>query len=241
MSPIVYLVSGANRGIGLAVVTQLAARPDAITSDLRALAQAHPGRFHVLKLDSADKANNNAAVEEVKRIAGRLDVVVANAGIGDAFGTALDLRTEDMLRHFEINSNGPLILFQATYSLLKESKTRKFVTVSSGIGSIELAGILPVLAYPYGASKVALNWIMRKLHHDFDDFIIFPINPGAVLTDMAARGRDEAPGMKELQDGISLITPEESARGLLEQIDIATRETHGGQFVDYTGLGKLAW
>ncbi|KAI5892419.1 NAD(P)-binding protein [Schizophyllum commune H4-8] len=247
----VYLVSGANRGIGHAIVTQLAARSDAIVfagarnpagaTDLQALAQANPDRFHILKLESADKDNNVAAVEEIKRIAGHLDVVIANAGIGEGFEAATGISPQVMLKHYEINSNGPLVLFQAAHPLLKESKTPKFVAISSGIGSIALASKLPVLAYPYGASKAALNWIMRKLHHDFSDFTIFPINPGAVMTDLAAHGREKAPGMKELQDYISLITPEESAKGILEQIDVATRETHGGQFVDYTGLGKLTW
>ncbi|KAI5892428.1 NAD(P)-binding protein [Schizophyllum commune H4-8] len=252
MAPTVYLVSGASRGIGLAIVTQLSSRPDVIVfagardparaTNLQALAKSHPGRFHILELTSPDKANNIAAVEEIKRVAGRLDVVIANAGIGNAFESALELRTEDMIRHFEVNTNGALVLFQATYPLLKESKTRKFVTVSSGLGSIALAGQMPVLMYPYGASKAALNWVTRKLHHDFPEFVIFPINPGAVLTEGALAVNERAPGMKEmLEASPAPISAEESARGTLEQIDLATRETHGGQFVDYTGLGKWGW
>ncbi|KAL1683365.1 hypothetical protein EV122DRAFT_201865 [Schizophyllum commune] len=252
MSPTVYLVSGASRGIGLAMVAQLASRPDVVVfagardparaTNLQALAKSHPGRFHVLRLTSPDKANNIAAAEEIKRVAGRLDVVIANAGIGDAFESALELRTEDMVRHFEVNTNGALVLFQATYPLLKGSKTPKFVTVSSGLGSIALAGQMPVLMYPYGASKAALNWVTRKLHHDFPDFVIFPISPGAVSTEGALAVHEKAPGMKEMLEGsLAPISPEESARGTLEQIDIATRETHGGQFVDYTDLGKWGW
>ena len=70
----------------------------------------------------------------------------------------------------QVNTNGALVLFQAAYPLLKESKTPKFVAVSSVIGSITMAAQLPVNVYPYGASKAAINWIMRKLHHDFPDF-----------------------------------------------------------------------
>ena len=49
--------------------------------------------------------------------------------------------------------------------------------------------------------------------------------------------------MKDMMEAFnfSLITAEDSARGILEQVDIATRETHGGQFVDYLGLGKWSW
>ncbi|KAL1752369.1 hypothetical protein FB107DRAFT_277757 [Schizophyllum commune] len=252
MSPTVYLVTGANRGIGLAIVTALAVRPDVVVfagardlsraGSLHALANAHPEHVHVIKVISADKENNKAAIEEIKRVAGRLDVVIANAGIGDSYEKALEVPTEQMVRHFEINTNGPLVLFQATYPLLLESKTPKFVTVSSALGSIALAGQMALDVYAYGASKAAVNWVMRKLHHDFPDMVIFPISPGRVLTDMAqAASKDDTPEQKAMRAAFPAITPEESARGILEQVDIATRDTHGGQFVDVEGLGKWEW
>jgi NADP-dependent 3-hydroxy acid dehydrogenase YdfG len=40
----------------------------------------HSGKLHIIKLISADEANNRVAVQEIKKIAGRLDVVIANAG-----------------------------------------------------------------------------------------------------------------------------------------------------------------
>ncbi|KAL1756797.1 hypothetical protein FB107DRAFT_273618 [Schizophyllum commune] len=247
----VYFVTGANRGIGLAIVTALSVRPDAVVfagardpgraSDLNALARAHPDRVHVIKVVSADKETNAAAIEEVKRVIGRLDVVIANAGISDSYEPALEVPTEGMNRHLEVNTNGPLVLFQAACPLLRGSTNPKFVTVSSGLGSIALAGELSVNMYAYGASKAAVNWVMRKLHHDFPKMVIFPISPGMVATDMARDGVEREPAMRELQKALPPITPAESARGILEQIDVATRETHGGQFVDCTGLGKWRW
>ena len=72
--------------------------------------------------------------------------------------------------------------------------------------------------------------------------VIFPISPGRVLTDMAqAASKDDTPEQKAMRAAFPAITPEESAHGILEQVDIATRETHGGQFVNYTGLGKCNW
>ncbi|KAI5892859.1 NAD(P)-binding protein [Schizophyllum commune H4-8] len=251
MSSTIYLLTGANRGIGLGLAKQIAARPDTIlfagardpegATDLQALAAAHPGRVHVLKVVSADKGNNAAAVEEVKRLAGRLDVVIANAGISDCFKPALEVPPEEMIRHVEVNTNGPLVLFQATHELLRKSAKPKFIVVSSGVGSITVGATLPVNTYAYGASKAAVNWVTRKLHHDFPDFIIFPINPGGVDTDLAHDSLARDPGMKGLMAAFPMITAEESAQGMLEQIDVATRETHGGNFVDYTGLGKWAW
>ncbi|KAL1708140.1 hypothetical protein EV121DRAFT_197817 [Schizophyllum commune] len=247
----VYLVTGANRGIGLAIVTLLISRPNTVVfagarnpsgaTDLQGLAKAHPDRFHVIKVVSADKENNLEAAKEIQRVAGRLDVVIANAGISECIAPALEVPPEEMVKHFEVNVNGPLVLFQSTYSLLKESKTPKFVAISTGLGSITLAGEVGVQVYPYGASRAALNWVARKLHHDFPDLIVFPISPGVVDTPAARAAWKFVPDMEQIVKAFPPISPEESAKGVVGQIDVATRETHGGQFVDYSGLGKWQW
>ncbi|KAI5890553.1 NAD(P)-binding protein [Schizophyllum commune H4-8] len=267
--PTVYLVSGANRGIGmvhpacvaerahastspgLAIVTLLASRSDAIVfagarspesaDKLHALSRAHPGRVHVVKLVSADRADNDAAVEEIKRTAGHLNVVIANAGISDCFKDALAISPEEMTRHFEVNTNGPLVLFQATYPLLRASKAPKFAAVTSHVGSIAGGTQLENTVYAYGASKAALNWVTRKLHFQYPEITIFPIAPGGADTDMVKVSLTLDPGMQKVIDGYSLGPPEVCARGVLEQVDIATRETHGGKLVDYTGLDKWEW
>ena len=46
--------------------------------------------------------------------------------------------------------------------------------------------------------------------------------------------------MKEAHEA-AIIPAEDSARGMLEQINGATRETHGGQLVDYSGIGNWQW
>lgn len=76
---------------GLGFVTALAARSDvvvfagarnpSVAKDLHALVGKYPGKVHVVKLTSCDKAENETAIAEIKAIAGRLDVVIPNAGI----------------------------------------------------------------------------------------------------------------------------------------------------------------
>ncbi|KAL1666178.1 hypothetical protein EV121DRAFT_202922 [Schizophyllum commune] len=246
-TPTVYLVSGANRGIGLALVTTLAARPDTIVfagarqpssaTELQKLATAHPGKVHVVSLVSADKEINLAAVKTIREKAGHLDVVIANAAVGDAHDGALDVKKEDMIRHFDINVNGPLLLFQATYQLLKESKAPKFVALTSPMGSIHTGASWPGGLYNYGASKAAMNWVVRKLHHDFQDIVAFPISPGFVESDMSQEVLEYEPWMAS----IPRIKQKESVNGILAQVEKATRETHGGKFIDYTGTREWDW
>lgn len=170
-----------------------------------------------------------------------LDVVIANAGMSDCFTSPLETPPEEMIKHFDVNTNGPLVLFQATYELLRASPSPKFVPVTSGFASITIGPDLPMNVLAYGTSKAALNWMTRKLHHSYSDLIVFPISPGGVDTDMAKDSLAKDPGMKQIMEKFPLISANESARGILGQVDVATRETHGGQFVDYTGLGKWAW
>jgi NAD(P)-dependent dehydrogenase (short-subunit alcohol dehydrogenase family) len=62
------------------VIVFAGARDPFRADELKALVQEHPGKLHIVKLVSADEAGNKAAVEEIKEKAGRLDVVIANAG-----------------------------------------------------------------------------------------------------------------------------------------------------------------
>lgn len=82
------LVSGANRGIGLGLVKVIAARPNTIVfagardpsaQSLKDLSAKYPN-VHAVKLNSGSKEDNEAAVAEIEKKAGQLDVIIANAG-----------------------------------------------------------------------------------------------------------------------------------------------------------------
>lgn len=87
-----FAVTGTNSGLGLAFVTSLVSRPEAIVfagvrnlksaedSGLAELVKEHADKLHVVQITSADEADNRAAAKEVERIAGKVDVIIANAG-----------------------------------------------------------------------------------------------------------------------------------------------------------------
>lgn len=127
-----YLVAGANLGLGLGLITELAARDDIVVfagaripaeaNALKALQAKYPGRLHAIKLTSADKVDNEAdeaAIATINKVAGRLDVVIANAGVAGGYSPSLEVPKDDAWETFEVNALGRLVLFQAAYPLLR--------------------------------------------------------------------------------------------------------------------------
>jgi len=258
MAPTVYLVSGANRGIGeqqavsrmfacsspvpgLGFVSALAVRPNVIVfagardpssaAELKSLELKYPDIVHVVKLSSADRTDNTAAVAEIERAAGRLDVIIANAGIAAHFGPGVETREEVMLEHFKVNAIGPLVLFQHAHSLLSKSPAAKFVLISSGAGSISTGASMPVGMLAYGTSKAAANYAIRKLSFEHPSITIVMLSPGAVATDMAAFAAAQDPMM----GAVDLITVEQSVAGCLGVVDAAVREEGGPRMKDCDG------
>ncbi|EIN06058.1 NAD(P)-binding protein [Punctularia strigosozonata HHB-11173 SS5] len=251
MSPTVYLVSGTNRGIGLGYVTALAARENVVVfagarnpsaaTELSELSAKHPKNVFVVQLDVTSKASAEAAVAAVKDKAGRLDVVISNAGISDWYGLAHEAPEEEMRKHYEVNLLGPLFLFQSSWALLKaSSSTPKFIIMTTRAGSIGYGTQLPLNMIPYGTSKAASNFLARKLHFEYAEggLIVFPICPGAVLTDLTKYAMSCEPRIR----GAPYKPVDETVVQLLSIIDNATREGEGGQHLGLdTEDGRLPW
>ncbi|KII83532.1 hypothetical protein PLICRDRAFT_119312 [Plicaturopsis crispa FD-325 SS-3] len=238
----VYLVSGANRGIGLGLVKALVARDNVLVfagardvasaSNLHAVSKAHPGKLHIVKLESASKEDGEAAAALVEKVAGHIDVIIANAGIADTWATAHEVPIPEVERHFKVNAVGPLVLFQAFYALLKAAPgTPKFVVISTFVGSIATGAAAPLGLSAYGPSKAAVNFITRKIHFENEHLISFSINPGAVDTDALKA----ASLLDPIIAALPKITVEQSVEGLLARVDEATREKTGGTFLGYEG------
>jgi NAD(P)-dependent dehydrogenase (short-subunit alcohol dehydrogenase family) len=79
-----------------------------------------------------------------------------------------------LLMESQVNVVGPLVLFQATYPLLKAStSTPKFIGISTVAGSTGLGATFPLKGVPYGASKSALNYTLRKLRYENDGLSVW--------------------------------------------------------------------
>jgi len=241
MAPTVYLVTGANRGIGLGLVTLLAARdnvhvyagarnPDS-ASDLKALETKYPGKVHTLKLVAGDQAGSDAAIAEIKRISGRLDVVIANAGIAKFFGSILNTPQEELLEHYQVNLIGTTVLFQAVWPLLKESPEPKFAVISTVAGSITVGAAMPAGFLAYGASKAALNYLAMKLHSEHPELVVLDLSPGPVQTDMGEFASSSDPVVAQME----FISVETSATAMMKIVDAGKREPDGPKLVNFDG------
>ncbi|KAI5474262.1 short-chain dehydrogenase/reductase SDR family protein [Pseudohyphozyma bogoriensis] len=228
-SPTVYLVSGATRGLGLGFVTALSLRPNTIVyagardpfsaTKLQELADAHPGVVKIVKLESALAEDAKAAAAVIEKEHGKLDVVIANAGIGKDSSPVADVLLDALDEHLRVNTKGPLVLFQATHSLLfkSDSGKPKFVLISSAGGSIGLSFDMRLAAY--GTSKAAANFLLAMMHNEHKDLIALAIEPGPTATDM---GKDAAKAHGFGPD-FPLGSVEDAVKGVLAVIDNAER------------------
>jgi norsolorinic acid ketoreductase len=144
----IYLVTGANRGIGKGITQALLRRENTTVlatvrdpSDTTSQALSDLPRtgsvLHILQLDSTSPKSVTAAAKTVEQLGiHHIDVVLANAGISKYYGTAFDTPAEELTEHLHVNAVGPLLLFQAFYNLLEKSSKPKFIAVTTGLASI---------------------------------------------------------------------------------------------------------
>ena len=171
----IALVTGANRGIGLAVVRGLAQRGYVtilgsrdLTKGTEAAASLAREGLSVLarQLDVTDQAGIDLLAQEVTSTYGRLDVLVNNAAIlYDKGQTALNADLTTLEQAMDTNVYGALRMAQAFGPLLQASKHGRLVNLSSQLGSLaNMGGGAPA----YSLSKAALNALTRKLAADIE-------------------------------------------------------------------------
>jgi NAD(P)-dependent dehydrogenase (short-subunit alcohol dehydrogenase family) len=216
------LISGAARGIGLALAQRFAARGDRIIAVCRKISPELAQIEGIRIIDDID-VTSDAAAQRLQGLLDKqpLDIVIHNAGVmSDETLQLLDL---DRIRHqFEVNSIAPLRLTQALISNLRNGS--KVALITSRMGSIDdnSAGGM----YGYRMSKAALNMAGKSLSIDLKPLGIAVgiFHPGLVATALT---------------GEQGIDPAEAAQQLLARIDELSLDS-SGQFFHANG-SALPW
>lgn len=213
------LITGANRGIGYALLKEALKRGHLVIAATRKpeMIKIDNNRVSVYFLDLLDKDSIEKFVETLSV---EVDALINNAGVlyKDSFE---NLEYDYFLNTFKVNTLGPLFLSQRLYKSGKLKSGGKIINISSILGSIALLG--GTTSYSYSVSKAALNMVTKLLSSKLKDIKVISVHPGWVKTDM---GGKEAP-----------VMPEESAKGIM---DIVENVEESGVFLDYTGK-SLPW
>ena len=206
-----YLITGANRGIGLEIVRQLKARGEDVIAtcrssspELNALSVRVETNIDITSGDSVIKLRDN--LNDTK-----IDVLIQNAGIAE-FNSLNNLDPQSIVHQFEVNALSPLCFVQTMLGHL--SKSAKIALISSRMGSIEdnnSGG-----SYGYRMSKVALCMAGKSLAVDLKPkgISVSILHPGLVSTRMTGFASNG-------------IQPKESVKGIIERIDQLTLENTG--------------
>lgn len=219
----IALVTGASRGIGQALALGLAdAGYDVIVTDLpqteselRKTADqivSRDRKAYVYTLDVSNKAQIDATVRTALTDAGRIDVLVNNAGVlKPSLLQDLDEKTWDA--HFDVNVKGVLLMCQAVMPHMRERKSGRVINIASIAGRQGVA-----TQGHYAATKSAVITLTRVLAQEagMDGVTVNAICPGIILTEMgrnnlgseaAIRHWEEVAALKRLGKPEDVVGP----------------------------------
>ena len=222
------LVTGANRGIGLAFCRSLTAdgwrvhaccRSVEKAKSLKAL-QDEVGKHRLdrHRLDVTDGLQVASLARDL--LEEPIDLLLNNAGIMGPRSGFGETDYDDWLKVLKVNTLAPMRVSERFADLVAASERKVIALISSDLGSIarnESSGL-----YPYRSSKAALNMVGKGLSVDLRDrgITVVMFHPGWVQTDM---------GGEEAQ-----VTPKKSVAGMRRVIDGLTLE-QSGEFFSFEG------
>ncbi len=203
----VIFLTGASSGIGEALAIELAkrgailgllARREDLLNEIAVKCESVGGKARVFACDVVDEKGVHAAAESLRNEFGKIDIMIANAGIGGS-SHAKNLKTADVKRVIDINLIGAVNAITAVLPDMLAKKSGQLIAVSS------LAGFrgLPFSA-SYSASKAAMTNFFESVRLDVQNqgISVTIIQPGFIRTPLTDERANKMPFLMELDDAI---------------------------------------
>ncbi|MEH2161662.1 MAG: SDR family NAD(P)-dependent oxidoreductase [Nostoc sp.] len=250
INPVNTLIVGANQGIGLGFAKKLLQdekiakiyatyRQKNAAEELLSLVDKHSDKLICLEMDITDELQIVEAVQKIRNQVDKLHLVVNCVGLlhEETLQPEKSLReinSENLLRYFQINSIGAILLAKHLLPLLRHRERSVFASISAKLGSIgdnQLGGW-----YGYRASKAALNMFMRTAAIEYKrscpKALIVTLHPGTTDTRLSRPFQKNVPAEK-------LFSVERTVSQLLAVIE-QLQESDSGQFFSWDG-SRLPW
>jgi NAD(P)-dependent dehydrogenase (short-subunit alcohol dehydrogenase family) len=244
------LIVGANQGIGFGFVQNLLKEPKIIkvyatyrnketASELIALAGEYPDKLICLAMDITDEEQVIECVKSIRAETNKLHLVVNCVGVLHEGSlqpekSLRQINPEHLMRYFQINSIGSVVLAKHLLPLFKHSDRSVFASISAKLASIgdnKLGGW-----YGYRASKTALNMFMRTVAIEYGrsspKTLVVTLHPGTTDTRLSRPFQGNVPAKK-------LFTVERTVAQLMTVIE-QLQEGDSGQFFSWDG-SRLPW
>lgn len=238
----IYCITGANRGLGLEFVRQLAQSPDntiiaatrSLSSDLGDLQAAASPSTRILQCDTGSVPSIHSFVKSAAQALGvdaKVDFVLNIAGVNLApEQSSLSLGPDDLLAQIAINVTGPAKVVELLLDAGLLSQDVRVLNMTSKLGSMERSTQMkPRMCTGYSISKAALNMLTVHQSEDLKErlpgAVVISMDPGWVKTRMGGDG--------------AILEPSDSIAGMLGVLRGLGSEDTGLSY-DYSGE-KLAW
>ncbi|GKZ59168.1 hypothetical protein AnigIFM50267_004682 [Aspergillus niger] len=187
------IVTGASRGIGLAITKYLLTAPQSHNvvviarsrEPLEKLKEQYSKQVEVLNGDLADFSIGQKAVDLALRSFGRLDGMVLNHGMLGQVGKVKDADFEQWKHGFDVNFISLVAFIKAGLPALRETKGKIIFTSSGAAVSAYRGWAL------YGATKAAMNHLALSLGEEEPEVTTISIRPGMVDTEMQRELRED--------------------------------------------------
>jgi 3-oxoacyl-[acyl-carrier protein] reductase len=204
----IALVTGGSRGIGRAIATELAKQgatvvisyagnETAANETVKAIVDAG-GKASAKKFDVCDSDACSAAVDDIVKTHGKIDVLVNNAGVA-IDGLIMRFKDEDWDKTLDTNLKGAFCLIRAVSRPMMKQRAGSIVNISSVVGEMGNGG-----QSAYAASKAGLIGLTKSVAKELSsrNIRVNCVTPGFITTDMTAALNDEL--KKKMSEAIPL-------------------------------------